>query len=184
MKSTKRTAFGIGAILVPSFMAASLLAAAQNPGAGPGPFGGPGRPGRGGPGRFGGPGGPPPMGPGGPAMAGLERLGLSETQKDQVKTIIESHRGEMNALATREMTAREALNDAITTDVADEGLIRARSGEVAAVEADMAVTQARVRSEILQILTPEQLAQLKAFQAQMKQRQDERRQRRGQAPPR
>jgi periplasmic protein CpxP/Spy len=140
-------------------------------------------PGRGGPGRFGGPGGP--MGPGGPAgIPGLERIGLSDAQKEQVTTIMQSHQADLKALGSRERTAREALNEAITADVANEGLIRARSADVAAVQADMAVAQARIRSEVLQILTPDQQAQLKQLQTQMKERQEGMRQRRNQTPAR
>jgi hypothetical protein len=48
------------------------------------------------------------------------------------------------------------------------------------VEADMAVMHARIRSEILQILTPDQQAQLKQFQTQVKQRQEQMQQQRRQ----
>jgi Spy/CpxP family protein refolding chaperone len=159
----KRLTFG--AAVTASIVAATLYVAAQGPGGG---FGGPGR---GGPGRFGGRG---LMGLGGPAIAGLERVGLTDAQKDQIKTIMQSHQDDMRSLATRERDARQALNNAITADVADEGLIRARSADVAAVEADMAVAQARIRGEILQILTADQQAQLKQFQSQMKQRAEQR----------
>jgi len=155
-------------------LAAVLMAAAVSAAQGSG---------RGGPGRFGGPGGP--MGPRGPAgIPGLERVGLSDAQKEQLKTIMQSHQADLTALGSRERTAREALNDAITADVPNEGLIRARSADVAAVEADMAVSRARIRSEVLQILTPDQVAQLKQFQTQMKQRQESMRQHGNQPPAR
>jgi Spy/CpxP family protein refolding chaperone len=53
-------------------------------------------------------------------------------------------------------------------------LIRQRSAEVAAVEADMAVARARAHAEVFQILTAEQKAQAKTLQSRgqdrMKQR--------------
>ena len=188
----KHIGLGVGITLVAGLMAAGAYAAGQDtsggqpPFAGRGPGGrgpgglGPGGPGRGG--RFGGPFGP--MGPGGPAGMPLERLGLSDAQKDQAKTIMQSHQDEMKALAEREGPARTALGDAMSADVMDEATIRARSYDVAAVEADMAVAHARIRSEIFQILTADQQAQLKQMQSRLKQREEEMRQRRGQAPPR
>src|SRR5205823_4637899 len=108
--------------------------------------------------------------PGGVPGLALERLGLSDTQKDQVKGIMQAHRDELKGIADRERTARTALDDAVSADVMDEGTIRARAADVSTVEADMAVLQARMKSEIFQILTPDQQTQAKQFQAQMKQR--------------
>jgi protein CpxP len=76
----------------------------------------------------------------------------------------------MKALGDRAMAARQALQAAITAETFDETTIRSRSTEVAAVEADMAVARARIRAEVLQVLTPEQQAQLKQMEAQMQQR--------------
>src|SRR5436190_5701860 len=153
--------FSLAAALV---VAVGLGAAAhvQNTNGGPGPFMG-----RGGPppgGRFGGPGGPGgPLGPLGPI---LQRLNLTESQKNQVKGIVDSHRDEMNAIADRARPAHDALDAAITADTLDEAMIRARSMDVAAIDADMVVLQARIRSEVFQILTPEQQAQAKQSQAE------------------
>ncbi len=52
----------------------------------------------------------------------------------------------------------------------DESLIRQKSADVAAVDADMAVARAHAYTEVLQILTPDQKAQLKTMQAEMKKR--------------
>jgi Spy/CpxP family protein refolding chaperone len=117
------------------------------------------------------------MGPGGPLgmlrMLG-PRLGLTDAQKDQVKTIAESHRDEWKALGDRARTAHEALHDAVTAETVDEALIRQRSADVAAVDADLAVASARAHAEVWQILTPQQRSQAAAFQAQAKERMKER----------
>jgi Spy/CpxP family protein refolding chaperone len=164
----------------------AVVHAAQDPAQGPGgqpPFRGRGGPG--GPGRFGGPGGPPHLGPMGPAGIALNRLGLSDAQKDQAKAIMQAHQQDLKGLGDRERGAREALNAAVSADVMDEGAIRARAADVAAVEADSAVLQARIRAEVFQILTPDQQAQAKQMQTEMKQRLEERRQRgQGGAPAR
>jgi len=173
--TVKRIILGVGAGVIALGVTAGVYASAQNtsqdpppfrggPGqGGPGRFGGPGGPG--GPGRFGGPGGPmgmlPPLPP---------QLGLSDAQRDQVKAIAGSHKDEWKALADRGRTAHEALDGVITADVVDDGMIRQKSAETAAVEADMAVARAHAYAEVLQILTADQKAQLKTMQAQMKKR--------------
>jgi protein CpxP len=103
-------------------------------------------------------------------------LDLSDAQKERFKSIKASHRDDMKALGDRAMAARQALQAAITAETFDETTIRSRSTEVAAVDADMAVARARIRAEVLQVLTPEQQAQLKQMEAQMQQRAASRRQ--------
>lgn len=136
-------------------------------GQGPGP-GGPG-----GPGRRGGPGGPGGFGP----ML-LERLNLTTDQRDRVKQIRESHREEQQALRTRAMQAHQALQGAVTSPTFDESAVRTRAAEVATVDADVAVAEARIYAEVYQILTSEQQEQLKTMQANMQQRLQQRQQNR------
>ena len=102
------------------------------------------------------------------------QLNLSDAQKERFKSIEASHRDDMKALGDRAMAARQALAAVVTAETFDEATIRSRSAEVAAVEADMAVARARIRAELLQVLTSEQQAQLK----QMQQRAASRRQHR------
>src|SRR5262245_39970553 len=64
-------------------------------------------------------------GPGGPGgfgrhghhgfgpMGGLQQLGLSPDQQQQVKNVMQSHRGEFKALMDRSRQAREAQQNAI-----------------------------------------------------------------------
>ena len=59
------------------------------------------------------------------------------------------------------MAARQALHAATTSASFDEGLVRARAAELASVEADLAVSRARIYADVLQILTPEQQAKAK-----------------------
>ncbi|MGE3956571.1 MAG: Spy/CpxP family protein refolding chaperone [Vicinamibacterales bacterium] len=174
----KRIGLGIGVAAM-----ALLIAGAgyQNLSAqGPGP-GGPGV-GRGGDVRGpGGPGGPGGRrgGPGGPGMLGpmmFRQLDLTSDQRERVRQIMDAHRDEQQAIGDRARKAHEALQDAITGTF-DESAIRARSAEVAAVDADMAVAQARVFGEVYQILTAEQQQELKKIQADMKTRRDQARER-------
>ena len=85
-------------------------------------------------------------------------LELTDAQRDQIKAIADSHKDDWKALADRARTAHMALNEAVTADTIDEALIRQKSSEVAAVDADMAVARARAHAEVFQILTAEQKA--------------------------
>jgi Spy/CpxP family protein refolding chaperone len=114
-----------------------------------------------------------PGGPGGP-MGMLPMLGrminLTDAQKDQIKTIADSHKDEWKGLADRARAAHAALNAAVTAETLDEATIRQQSAQAAAVDADMAVARAHAHAEVFQILTTEQKAQLKTMQTEMKNR--------------
>src|SRR5215468_5240892 len=158
----RRIAFGGAAVVLALGVSAGLYASAQNTNQGPPPLrsGGPG-----GPGRWGGPGGPMGMLP----MLGRE-IGLTDTQRDQIKAIADSHKDEWQMLGDRARKAHEALNDAVTADTIDDALIRQKSADVAAVDADIAVARAHAHAEVLQLLTADQRAQIKKRQADMKTR--------------
>jgi Spy/CpxP family protein refolding chaperone len=155
---------GAGLIALGVSAGAYVHAQDQNTNPQPPPFRGRGM-GPGGPGRGpGGPGGPmgilPMLGP---------QLGLTDAQKDQIKAIADTHKDEWKALADRGRTVHLALDAAITADAVDDALIRQKSAEASAVDADVAVARAHAHAEVLQILTADQKAQLKTMQAQMKQ---------------
>jgi len=139
---------------------AASTASAQNTNQDQRPFNGS-HTGPGGRGMFG------PGGPGGP-LAMLRILGpqlnLTDAQREQIKNLAETHREEWKALAERERTAHQALNAAIMADTIDEGLIRSKSAELAAVQADVALAAARVRAEVWPLLNADQQAQLKQLQ--------------------
>jgi periplasmic protein CpxP/Spy len=164
--TTKRLALGVATGVLVLGVGAGVYATAQNTNQDPRPFS------RGG--RMGGPGGPMGMLP----MLARE-LNITDAQKAQIKTIADSHRDEWKALGDRARTAHEALQQAVTADTVDEGLIRQRSAEVAAVDADMAVARARAHAEVFQLLTPEQKTQAKTLQSQVQDRMKERRAGRG-----
>jgi len=157
MTTAKRLGLGISAGLL-ALVSAGVYASAQNTNGGPRPFSG----------RMG-PGGPGGPGRGGPMML-LRGLDLTDAQKDQVKSLMQSHAEERKALGDRARAAHQALQAAITADSVDEALIRQRSADVAAVDADMAVAEARTHAEVWQILTPEQKARAKEFQARAQER--------------
>lgn len=177
MTSRTRLGFGLGAAAVAVMMLGPAVENISAQGPGGGRFGGPGRPG----GPMAGWGGP---GPGG--FLPLMRLDLSSDQRDRVRQVMESHRGEQRALGEKARAAHQALQDLLSSPNADEGTIRARAADVAGIEADAAVLHARIFSEVYQILTPEQqqtFAEMKAKRAERIRQFEQRRQNRQPGPP-
>ena len=127
-----------------------------------------------------GPGGPMGRGPGGPmGMLGdigpaIRHAGITTEQQEQIKNVIDSHRDEFKAIGERMRTARDGMRAAAEADSVDENTIRAKSQEVAGVEADQAILGAKVRAEILTLLTTEQIEKVKEFRAEMQKRMEQR----------
>lgn len=126
-------------------------------------FGGPG--GHGGPGgRMGG-----PMG-GGFALGGVMR-DLTDAQREQVKVIHERHAERIRPLVERAHTAREAINNAVTSG--NTGNLQALSIEVGNAETELTFAQAQVQSEIFNVLTAEQKQKIAERRKQMEARRAE-----------
>ncbi|MGD9905612.1 MAG: Spy/CpxP family protein refolding chaperone [Vicinamibacterales bacterium] len=134
-------------------------------------------PGRGMMGRRG-PGGPD--GPGGALALPLRGLDLSESQREQVRTALDGHKAEFDAVRSRLQTARGALQAAVTAETFNEAAVRQAAIDVAAVEADGAVLRAKVHSEVWALLTPEQQQKARDLRAQRTERQAQARERLGQ----
>jgi periplasmic protein CpxP/Spy len=129
-----------------------------------------------------GPGGPGlQRGPRGPrADLGLRGVELTEAQRDQVQSIMESHRTEFTAARQALRDAHRGFAEAAQATSIDEGTLRARSTAVANAMADEAILRAKVRAEVHALLTPEQQQQLKDRAAVRQKRSEERQQRRQQ----
>src|SRR5437762_5128933 len=137
---------------------------------------GPGR--RGGPGGFGGPGLLGPGGPGGPGGLPLQALNLTEAQQDQIKQLMQQSRQENQNVGEQLRSAMEAQRKAVETIPVDEGLIRSTTQALVDAQTEMAIHQARLRSEIFTLLTPDQQAQARKLQAERNQRAQQQRPRR------
>jgi periplasmic protein CpxP/Spy len=123
-----------------------------------------------------------PGGPGGFGFPGLRQLDLTEAQRDQIRTIHESHRQEGQQIGERMRTAQRELNEAAEGPVVDEANIRTKANAVAAAMADRTIHRAKVNAEIFNVLTSEQQEKLKTLRAEaqerMKNREGQRRERR------
>ena len=125
-----------------------------------------------------GPAGPRGRGPGGRGGPGaglpLAALNLTEAQREQARNISRQHQQQTRTLMERLRAARAAQQQAVEALPVDEGRIRAAMQDLAAVEADLAVEQARLRSELFAILTAEQQVEAQKLQADREARMKER----------
>ena len=155
------------AAVVVGALGAVSYAQQPGPGRGPGPGWGPefhGQRGR-------------AFGPGGRLGIPLGQLELTDAQRQQVAAIVEGHRAEMRQLAERSREARQAVRQASEAQPFDENAVRAASNVLAAVMADGAVLRAKVRAEVMGVLTDEQRAKAAQLGAQAEQRMQQRKQR-------
>jgi periplasmic protein CpxP/Spy len=102
------------------------------------------------------------------------QLGVTDAQRQQLQSIAQAHRDETNALRQRLDTARAALRQATAAVPLDNALAKQRRADLSAVQADRTALRARVHAEMLQVLTPDQQAQLKQLQDRMRNRRQRR----------
>jgi Spy/CpxP family protein refolding chaperone len=95
-------------------------------------------------------------------------LDLTADQRGQIKAILRSHAAEIEAQMTAGAAARRALHDAIKTQPVDESSIRARAAEDGSARANGAVLFARIRAEVLPILTADQRQKLQSLDEKMR----------------
>jgi Spy/CpxP family protein refolding chaperone len=107
-------------------------------------------------------------------MKALEQVGVTDQQKQQIKTIMRESRPTMQPLVQQLRTERKALREAIQASPVNEGAIRAASTRVAQVEADLAVARAHVQDRVRGVLTPDQAAKLKQMQADWQAKREQR----------
>jgi len=91
------------------------------------------------------------------------RLDLSDSQREQVKGVLRSHKDAIVGQLQASRKARQELRIAISTTPIDEGSIRAKAAALGQVEGDGGVLRAQIRSEILPILNDEQKQKLEAL---------------------
>lgn len=104
------------------------------------------------------------MGP----MELLEELDLTDQQKSTIEDIMTSYRDVTSDLRNSIREARENFFDLGLEEEFNEDNIRRAFQSVAAAEEELAVTMARIYSEIKEVLTSEQLELLKEIIAARK----------------
>ena len=117
-------------------------------------------------------------GPGAPAMGGpgleLRGLNLTDAQEQQVRDIRQQERESLQALQQKLRAASDAQRAAIHTLPVNEGLIRDTTAALADVQAELAIHQAQVHSQVWAVLTPAQQAEATRIRAEREARQKDR----------
>lgn len=115
-------------------------------------------------------------GPGGlgRGMFPLGQLELTDAQREQVRQVMQRHGEDRQEVGKRLRTAHEAQREAIETVPVNEALIRSTSQALAAAQTDMALLQARIHSDIWNLLTPDQQAKAKELKANRETRRKQR----------
>ncbi|MEI6083290.1 MAG: Spy/CpxP family protein refolding chaperone, partial [Verrucomicrobiota bacterium] len=86
----------------------------------------------------------------------LAALDVTDTQKQQVRTILRQHQPTAGPLLKQLVAERRQLRTTIRAGTVDEPAIRAQAAKVASLEADLAVERAHIVHAIKPVLTPEQ----------------------------
>jgi protein CpxP len=97
----------------------------------------------------------------------LSKLGLSDAQKAQVKTIMTAARPEMQSLHEQMHANMQKLQQTQPTDANYSTIAAQVSQTHGSLSAQMMTQQANIRAQIYKVLTPAQQTQLATLQAQM-----------------
>ncbi len=92
-----------------------------------------------------------------------KKLGLTDAQKAQAKTIFEGNKDVVKPIITNMLAERKNLQALMHADTIDEAAIRAETAKIAVIQADLNVNRAKVGAQFRAILTPAQLAILKTL---------------------
>ncbi|MGA8538416.1 MAG: Spy/CpxP family protein refolding chaperone [Terriglobales bacterium] len=96
----------------------------------------------------------------------LKQLDLTADQQTQVKAIFEKEKPTMQPLMQQMRQNHESMKALEATGTFDEGKTRTLATQNAQTMVELQVEHARIKSEIMQILTPEQKTKLTQLQTQ------------------
>jgi Spy/CpxP family protein refolding chaperone len=100
----------------------------------------------------------------GPALfSALMKLGVTDSQKEQIHQILKEEQPAVKPLVANFVTAHRALRELVFASPVNEQAIRNQVTQVAAAGAELAVKHAHVAERIRTVLTPEQIESLKTM---------------------
>ncbi len=102
----------------------------------------------------------------------LDQLKITLEQREQLKGVLNSHKDEGLALLDRVITERRALRDLIESGSTDRIAYETQVRKLGAVQVEVAMLRAKLRAEILPILTPEQREKAKQLRDRIEDRVD------------
>jgi periplasmic protein CpxP/Spy len=120
---------------------------------------------------------------GGPGMGFFgRRLGLTDDQKAQVKDIMTKERPTLRPLMQQLAQSRMQLEQYQASGNFDEAQVRAMAAQQAQIMTELTVQKARIQSEMIKVLTPDQKSKLAEMQSARQQRFQQRLQKAPAAP--
>jgi protein CpxP len=121
-----------------------------------------------------------PMGHGFDHMLGFfaDRLDLTSAQQDQIKAIWQKEKPTLQPLMQQMKQFHSGMNKLEADGAFDEAKVRALATQQSQTMIELAVQHARIKSEMVQVLTADQKAKLAQLQARHEQRMQERMQHR------
>jgi len=90
-------------------------------------------------------------------------LDLTDTQQAQAKEIIEKEKPALQPLVRQRLQAEKQLRELAMNGGFDEAKVRDIANQQAQVMTELTVQKARIESELLQLLTPDQKTKLNQF---------------------
>ena|ERR1700739_185128 len=109
-------------------------------------------------------------------------LDLSSAQQDQIKAIWQKEKPGLAPLMQQMKQFHSQMDQLTQSGAFDETKVRALAAQQSQTMVELAVQHARIKSEMLQVLTPDQKTKFAQFQAKREQRMQQRMQHRQQAP--
>jgi Spy/CpxP family protein refolding chaperone len=107
----------------------------------------------------------PPRGPAAArvARAAFARLGLTDQQKQQLRTVREQYRPSIGSLRAQAQADRAALRAAMTAQTPDPSAVGNAALKLRQDRESLRAQMKSMRGAVLEVLTPEQRAQLKGY---------------------
>ena len=90
----------------------------------------------------------------------LDDLDLDQTQQGKVRDIFKNNRQDFQNAMKIVFSARLALEQAVAANPADDAAVRTRSNELGTAETELTSLEAKVRTQIVALLTPDQKQKL------------------------
>ncbi len=91
-----------------------------------------------------------------------DELDVTPEQREQIKAVLQAHRGEIVEVAREIRDEHRELRSVVEAEGVDEAAIRQAAAELGEALGDAAVLHAKIRGEVVTVLTPEQVAKLEA----------------------
>lgn len=98
-------------------------------------------------------------------------LDLSDTQRDEIRTIVKKYRAEGKEIREDLASAKENMAAVMFADPLDEAAVRSQFQSIVPQMEDLAVLGARIISEVKTVLTPDQIELMKEMWAERTEKQ-------------